>query len=56
MLMQKISKSLPTIASVRVNQLAKLPRYILGKPEHHTVQAVAQERVYEYSIIVGTKR
>jgi len=55
-LMQKISKSLPTIASVRVNQLTKLPRFILDKPENHAVRAVAQERVYEYSIIVGTKR
>ena len=50
-----LSRVLPRHSAVRVNQLLKLPRLVLDRPERHAVKSHRPDRAYEYLVAVCTK-
>lgn len=54
-LMRRLGRLFSVMFSVRLNQVLKLPRFILGDPGRHAVQVWNPDFEYEYCVVVCTK-
>jgi SAM-dependent methyltransferase len=51
-----LGKRLPGDAAVRINQVAKLPRFLIKRARQHAVEACRSGREYEYIVAVCKRR